>query len=68
MTKELNTVWRITDEDIRVVAKQKYPNASEETVERVVNDAHKHFTILDWEDAVEIFIDGYIEEEEDEAE
>lgn len=65
MTKEKNTIWRITEEDIRIIARQQYPNASEEAIENVVNDAHKHFTMPDWTEAVESFIDGYIEEDKD---
>lgn len=66
MTKEKNTIWRITEEDIRIIATQQYPNASEETIERVVNDAHRHFNMPDWEEAVKVFIDFNIEEYEDE--
>lgn len=66
MTKEANTIWRITEEDVRMIAEERYPNASEEIIERVVNDAHKHFTLPDWVEAVESFIDGYIEEGDDE--
>ncbi|WNO29745.1 hypothetical protein [Bacillus phage SDFMU_Pbc] len=65
MTKEANTIWRITEEDIRIIARDQHPNASEKAIENVVNDAHKHFNMPEWVEAMEIFIENYIEEEGD---
>lgn len=60
---EKETIWRVTEEDFRCVIEERYPDLSEEQIEALLDRAHDKFSIIDWEEQVEVFLDIYAKEE-----
>ena len=58
---EKETIWRLQDEDFRMVMGENYPDATEEQIEKVIQEARMYFTIPDWTEYVEIFVDNNME-------
>lgn len=61
---EKETVWRLTEEDFRTVKESCFPNVTDEETEKIIERAKDKFSIDDWIEWVEAFIDYWREKEE----
>lgn len=55
---EGKTIWRVTEDDFRVFMEEK--GLTEQQMEAILESAHRNFSIEDWADHVEIFIDLHL--------
>lgn len=60
MAKEKDTIWRLTEDDFRAVIADKFPHLTEQQIEYILDRAHEEFSIPDWTDIVEAFIEDCI--------
>lgn len=57
---QLNTVWRISDQDVRSLIEDRYPLLSESETQKAIQLAHDKFSIDDWADQIDDFIAVYM--------
>lgn len=61
MTKEHDTIWRVSVEDLKVVIEDKYPLLTPTEVERAIEVAYAKFSIHEWEQQVDDFLAVYMD-------
>jgi hypothetical protein len=63
--KEPETIWRVTEDDIKTTIADQYPDLPSHKINMVIAAAHRHFSIEDWKDYVEAFVDLEVADLED---
>lgn len=58
------TIWCLTEDDIRTVINDRFPSLNERQVEHIVKRARHKFDIPDWYEMVEAFIEARLDEVE----
>jgi hypothetical protein len=54
---EKDTIWRLTVDDFMHVIEGKYPEMTQKEIQQLLETARNKFTVHDWTELVEIFID-----------
>lgn len=60
-----DTIWSLTEDDIRMVLDDKFPELDAQKKEYLVERARHKFDIPDWYDMVVAFIEARLDEVED---
>lgn len=55
------TIWRLTEEDVRMVIEDKFPLLTEEETEEVIKEAYKSFAMYGWEEVVDTFVEVIVD-------
>lgn len=59
-TSKNDTVWRVSEDDIKMYLSEKYPNLTTEQVEELIDMAHNDFSIPDHVEYIEVWVDQNI--------